>query len=213
MRHEHVQSVLAVRPGPQGLTAWVEALPSDLASALDDNALSVDELQQVCTAVAQALEFLVVHGLCFDNVKLADVGLTPQRTARLCALDLVPLPRTTSPTEAEAKVCCGYGALLHAIIAKSAELRCGSGGLEALAAGCCSGAVRRMGDVVVQRAVSSGCWELRWDQLTFVKLLGAGQFGEVQLMREARSQKLVAVKTLINAVGLRGSALTCEHRC
>jgi hypothetical protein len=56
----------------------------------------------------------------------------------------------------------------------------------------------------VTQATSGGRgWELAWSQLTFVKVLGAGQFGEVQLMQTssgASQRQLVAVKTLRDPV-------------
>ena len=47
-------------------------------------------------------------------------------------------------------------------------------------------------------------WEIQWDRLSFVKVLGAGQFGEVQLMAlddaDTSARRLVAVKTLRDPV-------------
>lgn len=66
-----------------------------------------------------------------------------------------------------------------------------------------SGAMAKLSDATVQLTIAAGHWELKWSQLTFVKLLGSGQFGEVQLMQlrtTAKSQRLVAVKTLIDEV-------------
>ena len=44
--------------------------------------------------------------------------------------------------------------------------------------------------------------ELSWASLTFIKTLGSGQFGEVQLMslEEATHVRPVAVKTLLDEV-------------
>lgn len=46
---------------------------------------------------------------------------------------------------------------------------------------------------------------MSWSKLSFVKVLGSGQFGEVQLMTlrsGSADGQLVAVKTLRNPVGL-----------
>lgn len=52
-------------------------------------------------------------------------------------------------------------------------------------------------------AIAAGDWEINWNRLVFSKLLGSGQFGEVQqmvLQKPSLPARLVAVKTLIDEV-------------
>jgi hypothetical protein len=66
------------------------------------------------------------------------------------------------------------------------------------------------------KAVGDAHQEISWQQLTFVKQIGAGQFGEVQLMSYSDGvtpgAELVAVKTLHRPVSLGRDILRlCER--
>ena len=57
--------------------------------------------------------------------------------------------------------------------------------------------------VNVEERTTAGDWEINWNRLAFIKLLGSGQFGEVQqmmLQKPGLPARLVAVKTLIDEV-------------
>lgn len=206
LRQENVLPVLAlVQPtaAAPNLGAVVEVLHANLETALADQ--TIGQLLQIFQQVAMALDFFASHALYIDgDLPMSVVQLAAGGAVRLCTFGL-RLVQASASESAHQRGVQTFGQLLSTVQMRRSDAALHHA-LASVARRCkdADSAFKTMSDVVVQLSVAVGTWEITWPQLTFVKILGRGQFGEVQLAKLGRNQEpdveLVAVKTLLDEV-------------
>lgn len=201
-----------------GKTLLLRRLQSPSKSVLSSE-LPVD-LSLVASQVAWALSLLGARGLPVRQLELDHVWLAQNCEVLLCCLPTVSHmlqdARDVRQPVDEAHVCRLFADFLQRLqqAAVSADHQLAPAILE-VGHRCAAGKIVLLAVLALEArtaATDAHSLEISWSSLEFVKVLGSGKFGEVQLMRltssatphKARSSpatsQLVAVKTIVDSV-------------